>query len=400
MTGIACNRLREHLGLGTGETQIFDVYQQITQIEDDLRAALRPDTVPLIIEPRRWKPSTLPDSSPCQVPEKWDPERDANGDLVVKDARGVVVARMPSAGFYFEPVAPPLADIDRPGELEAHADAIESFDWPSYADESLDDIAARGRRLFEETDLAVVANLQLHLLAAGQLLRGYAAFMTDLLANKALAHALLERLTEAYLRRCETYLAKTRDYIQVVLCNDDLGTQKGPMLSLDCYREMIWPYQKRLFGFIKERSGAFLLFHSCGSVHAFIPSLIEVGVDALNPVQVSAAGMDTAALKRNFGERITFWGGGCDTQHVLPFGTVEDVTEEVKKQALRAYRAVHCRDYARIDMRLDKDMNPFVLEVNPNPDLTEGVSFMESAEEAGISFSQALGMIAEYALER
>ena len=104
------------------------------------------------------------------------------------------------------------------------------------------------------------------------------------------------------------------------------------MLSPEVYREMIWPYQKRLFGFIKSKTEAFILFHSCGSVCRFIPDLIEAGVDALNPVQVSAAGMDTKRLKREFGSSITFWGGGCDTQHVLRNGAPDDIRNEVKRR--------------------------------------------------------------------
>jgi uroporphyrinogen decarboxylase len=154
----------------------------------------------------------------------------------------------------------------------------------------------------------------------------------DLLANKRLAHALLDMLTEAYLDRCERYLERVAPHVQVVLVNDDLGTQKGPMLSPDCYREMIWPYQRRLFRFIKEKSGAFLLLHSCGSVYRFIPSLIEAGIDALNPVQVSAHEMETGRLKREFGRDLTFWGGGCDTQRVLVAGPPAAIEEEVRRR--------------------------------------------------------------------
>jgi len=333
LTGIACNRLREYLGLGPGKTRIFDVYQQISKIEDDLREILKPDTIPLLIEPLAWKPFILPDGSSCSIPEKWNPEKDSRGDWIVKDRKGVVSARMPSGGYYFEPAYAPLGGVTSPSELKAFASDIESFDWPFYADESLHSIEDRARRLYEvETDLAVVANLQLHLLAAGQQLRGYETFMIDLLLNKSLVHTLFEMLTDAYIRRCDSYLDRTGRYIQVVLVNDDLGTQHGPMLSQECYREMLFPYQKRLFGFIREKTGAFILFHSCGSVSEFIPSLIEAGVDALNPVQVSAAGMETGQLKKQFGRDLTFWGGGCDTQQVLRNGTAGQIRDEVKRR--------------------------------------------------------------------
>ena len=332
MTGIAYNRLRTYLGLSQGQTRIFDVYQQVVKIEDDLRRILKPDTVPLLIEPVRWRPFSLPDGSTCQIPDKWNPARDERGHWIVKDRKGTIVARMPLGSYYFEPVSAPLAGIASASELEYHKDEIEFFDWPPFLDESVKSIAARAKRLFEDTDLAVVANLQLHLLAAGQQLRGYEAFMMDLIDNKDLIHALLSKLTDVYIRRCDVYLNLMAPTIQVVLVNDDLGTQAGPMMSIDLYREMIWPYQKRLFGFIKEKADVFLLFHSCGAVRPFIPWLIEAGVDALNPVQVSAADMDTKRLKKEFGNDLTFWGGGCDTQYVLRDGTKRQIEDEVRRR--------------------------------------------------------------------
>jgi len=331
MTGIAYNRLKSHMRMEGGRTQIFDVYQQLARMEPPVLDIFAVDTVPLLIEPLEWKPWSLPDGSPCEIPARWTPHRDGDAQ-VVRDDDGQIVARMPAGGYYFEPVNPPLAGVNSPGQLNRYAHSICSYDWPFYADEDLDRIAERARRLFYETDRAVVANLQLHLLAAGQILRGFEQFMVDLLWNKRLAHALLEMLCQAYCERCERYLARVGELVQVVLVNDDLGIQQGPMLGLECYREMILPYQRRLFGFIKERTDAFLLLHSCGSVYRFIPDLIEAGVDALNPIQVSAAEMDTARLKREFGKDLTFWGGGCDTQHVLPYGTPRDVRAEVRRR--------------------------------------------------------------------
>jgi uroporphyrinogen decarboxylase len=320
ITGIAYNNLRKHLDLGPGETRIFDVYQQITKIEGDIRDILELDTVPLLLEPVKWKPFKLADGSACQIPEKWNPEKEEDGGLVVRNSSGTVIARMPEGGFYFDPAFAPLAGAEKPSDLNSFKEDICFFDWPSFADESLESVAARAQKLFQETSFAIVANLQLHLLAAGQILRGFETFMMDLLINKELAHALLEMLTHAYIERCEKYFSKVGSTVQVVLVNDDLGIQSGPMIPVDCYKEMVWPYQKRLFEFIKKKSGAFLLFHSCGSVHQFIPLFIEAGVDALNPVQVSAEGMDTKRL------------GGCDTQRILSRGTKDQIKDEVRRR--------------------------------------------------------------------
>lgn len=331
LTAMAYNTLRRHLGLSAGNTQVFDVYQQVVKIEDDLRAMLKLDTIPLLLEPRKWKPFTLSDGSACQIPAGWNPLREGD-DWVVRDANGHAMARMPGGGFYFEPIYAPLAEAQSVADLEQAAADIDAFDWPSFADESLDELEARARHLYETTGYAIVFNLQCHLLAAGQGLRGYETFMMDLLAEPAIAHALLDRLTEAYIRRCERLLTRLGRYVQVLLFNDDLGTQNGPMLSQDCYRRMILPYQKRLFGHVKRRWNIPILFHSCGAVSEFIPSLIEAGIDALNPVQVSAAGMDSAELKRRYGKDLTFWGGGCNTQAVLNRGIATQIEAEVQRR--------------------------------------------------------------------
>lgn len=332
ISGIAYNKLRDFLGLKPDGTKIFDVFQQISLIGDDLRERLGIDTTPLVLEPLAWKKHTLPDGSPCHIPKRWNPEKTASGEMIVKNAEGITIAHMPEGGFYFESAHAPLKEAICHWDVYHFTDEIESFDRPYFADEPLEKTAERAKSLAETSGRAIVANLQLHLLAAGQALRGYEAFMTDLLIEKQLAHTLLTVLTDAYIAWSASYFERMAGTVDVVLLNDDLGMQSGPMLSPECYTEMIWPYQKRLFSHIREKSGAHILFHSCGSVHRFIPQLIEAGVDALNPVQVSAEGMDTAKLKREFGKDITFWGGGCDTQHILCRGTKQDIRDEVKRR--------------------------------------------------------------------
>jgi uroporphyrinogen decarboxylase len=331
ITGVAYNNLRNHLNLEQGRTQIFDVHQQIAKIEKDIRELLEIDTIPLLLEPRRWKASRLPDSSSCEIPEKWNSIKE-NDDLIVRDQQNNVIARMPQGGFYFEPLFTPLSKIEEPSQIENYLTYIESIDRPDYADESMDMIASRARKLYKKTDFAIIANLGLHLFTGGLTLRGYENFMMDLVSNKKLAHAILERLVNAHIKRCELYLDRVDQFIQVISVKEDLGTQQGPMISIDCYKEMIWPYQKKLFQFIKKKTGAFLLLHSCGSIYRFIPYFIEAGIDALNPIQVSAAEMDTKKLKKEFGNDITFWGGGCDTQQVLNRGSAKQIEEEVKRR--------------------------------------------------------------------
>jgi len=153
-----------------------------------------------------------------------------------------------------------------------------------------------------------------------------------LAANPEFAGYLLDKLVEANIERLEKILPVVDGYVQVVQTGDDLGMQDGPQLSPKLYRKVVKPRHKRLYQYIKERTDAYLFLHTCGSVYEFIPDFIEMGVDILNPVQVSAKDMDTKRLKREFGKDIIFWGGGCDTQKVLSFGTPKEVEEEVKRR--------------------------------------------------------------------
>ena len=154
--------------------------------------------------------------------------------------------------------------------------------------------------------------------------------MIDLLIDEPLARGLLDRLHAAYMQRAETFLKVMADSIDIVLLADDLGTQNAPLLNPDTYRKLIKPYWAELIALIK-RYNKKTLMHSCGAVSEFIPDLIEMGVDAVNPVQITAAGMEPARLKKEFGEDIAFWGGGISTQGVLDRGTVQEVQDEVKR---------------------------------------------------------------------
>lgn len=312
--------------------RIFEPYQHVVLIEDGIKDRFWVAAYPVIFEPRRWRSARLPDGSPCEVPENWRTIWRPDGSEDALDPSGGVVGRRASAGYHFDPVNPPLADVASASDIVRGREVIHAFDLPSFADEGVDGLVVRARVLREQSDRAAVLNFQGHILAAGQLLRGFENFMSDLVLAPELADALLTELVEGYCERANRLFPALNGLVDVILVNDDLGTQAGPMLSPELYRKQIKPYQRRLFAHLKRLSGLPLLFHSCGSVRWAIPDLIEVGIDALNPVQVSAAEMDSVALKRGFGRDITFWGGGCDTQHVLSRGTPVEVRDEVKRR--------------------------------------------------------------------
>ncbi|MHC4915831.1 MAG: uroporphyrinogen decarboxylase family protein, partial [Planctomycetota bacterium] len=333
LTGMAWHRLAGHLGIEKGQgPDVLEPFQQVVRVGPELRERFAIDTLALFPEPTGWKPGTLGDGSVCRVPAGWNEEVEPGGSRVVLGSDGRPAARMPAGGFYFDPVGQPLAACESAADLEKHRAEVESFDLPGFCDEGIEATAARARELHAGTESAVVFNLCCHFLAGGTILRGYEQFMIDLLTEPELVDALMEMLLDAYLRRAEAYAPALAESVDVVLFNDDLGTQNGPIIAPDLYRKFVKPRQAKLFGRARELFGAPIVFHSCGAVSEFIADLAEVGVDALNPVQVGAADMDSARLKREFGKDICFWGGGCDTQRVLVSGTPEDVREEVRKR--------------------------------------------------------------------
>jgi uroporphyrinogen decarboxylase len=251
---------------------------------------------------------------------------------VIFDAAGNVVLKMPKNGHYFDPVHSPLADATSVHDIEKHLAEIESYDRPAHLDKSYEELARKAKALNEGTDYLLVGFFGGHIFQASQSLRGWDTFLMDLLVNQAFAEALMDHLAEANIRRFERYAETVGRYVHVIQFEDDLGMQDRPLLRPALYRKLVKPYHERLFRFAKSRCDAYLLLHTDGAVAPFIPDFIDMGVDALNPVQVSAAGMDTKVLKREFGRDITFWGGGCDSQDILPFGTAEEVADEVKRR--------------------------------------------------------------------
>jgi uroporphyrinogen decarboxylase len=220
----------------------------------------------------------------------------------------------------------PFCRLDTPTEKD-----LEGFAWPDPDDPSrYRGLRERAKFFHDTTDQAVVLNLWVGLVHVAEFVRGFSQWLEDLLVNPAFAEALMDRIMDFWVRGTERALTEAGEFIDVVAIVEDLGMQQGPLLRPEVYRRMIKPRHRRMMGAVKKH-GKRLFLHSCGAVTAFIPDFIEMGVDALNPVQVSAHGMDTKRLKREFGRDISFW-GAVDTGHVLPHGTPADVREEVKRR--------------------------------------------------------------------
>jgi len=162
-------------------------------------------------------------------------------------------------------------------------------------------------------------------------MRGLERWFMDMIENPDFCEALLDRMLAFWLDYYTAFLGEIGDLIDVVMIGDDLAGQTGPLFAPDFYRRVVKPRQKRLVQHIRSLTSAKIWYHTCGAVASLIPELIDNGIDILNPVQVSAADMDPRRLKAEFGDRLTFWGGAIDTQHVLPIASPEEVRQHVRR---------------------------------------------------------------------
>ena len=254
--------------------------------------------------------------------------------------------RMPKPGGYYYDIGEfPLGGCTSVTDVERHR-------WPDPDDPSrYAGLKQEAQRINQGAGAGIV--MERHtggILETSWWLRGMDTLLMDLALNSPVGQAVLQKVLEQKLAYWDHALAEVADEIVVAAEADDLSSQNGMIMSLEMYRRHLKPLHRQLFSFIKSKAPrAKLFFHSCGSVHDLIPDLIDVGVDILNPVQVSAAKMDTAALKRQFGRDLVFWGGGVDTQRVLPFGTPQQVKDEVRRRIDDlapgggfVFAAVHC----------------------------------------------------------
>ncbi len=304
ITAVAYQRLIDHLELPPREGRIMNKMAQSVHVEEDVLQRFRVDFRRLDMGP----------------PDNWKDE--PVGDNGYRDEWGVVRVR-PKGSYYYDLAESPITDDTM--------DAIDRHPWPDPEDPGrYRGLREKARELHEETDYAVIMGLGNGVVALCQRLRGFAEFMEDVMVQPNVAEAFMERVTDTFVGIALAALREAGQYCNVVNFAEDLGIQDRPYFRPELYRSRIKPYHRRMIEAIKSGTSAKMVMHSDGAIYPIIPDLIDIGVDAINPVQVSAKWMgDTKRLKAEFGEHLGFW-GSIDTHRVLPFGTPEDVDREVR----------------------------------------------------------------------
>jgi uroporphyrinogen decarboxylase len=304
--------LKHHLGQPVEQIKMLDYVQQLPYVDEDLMERFGVD----------FRMVQLPAATTMGV------DIFEEGDYYAFIDRWGSKLHMPIIkGLYFDWVDFPIK--------EANMSALEDYRWPQPDPLEVNvRLGQQARALFENTDYALVGSAVIGggIFEQPARVMGLENFLMALLTAQEFADRLMETITDIYIESCNNYLEQVGPFIQVFTFWDDLAGQNGWIINPEVYRKMIKPKQKRLVEAIKKKTDAKLFYHSCGATRSLIPDLIEIGFDILNPVQVSAKGMNTRELKAEFGKDIVFWGGGVDTQHVLPFGTPQEVIDEVKRR--------------------------------------------------------------------
>jgi len=306
----AYQNLRRHLGLPPINVRVVAMAEQLVFVDEDMAERLQTDF-------RLVQPGTA--SSFEYV------FRDEGAYEAYTDEWGIGWQKPKDGGLYYDMYYHPLATAGSLDEFKAHPfpDPLDDQRFARLRPQA-EAAAAQGKAVVLASPCAGIAEVYAWM-------RGFEQYYMDLATHHEFVGYMLDRLVEWKCAFWERALKEIGDLVDIVVEADDLAGQNGPLMSPRTYRNLIQPRHRRLFSFIKAQAPVTVFFHSCGAVRLLLPGLIDAGIDILNPVQISAAGMDLAELKRDFGRDLVFWGGGVDTQNVLGTATPEQIKEHVKR---------------------------------------------------------------------
>ena len=319
VTGINIHALRvlkEYLGI-PGPVQLKDIITQLAVTDDATFESLDLDVRCV---------------GPCP-PSNPGPAK--NHGLVgdhyrLTDEWGMSWQMPAKGGHYYDLYESPLANAETVQDAE-------NFPWPDPLDAAryMGLREAADRVVYDEKKAFILERMSSGMWEHAMWMTGYEKFFMDMVYNPTLVHAIMSKILEIKMAYWGRALEVMGNYPLIISEADDLGGQNGLLISLRMYKNLIWPYHKKLFDFIKSKAKGkvYIFFHNDGAIYPTLPLLIDAGVDIINPWQVNCTGMDdTAKFKREFGKDLTIWGGSCDTQRVLLFGTPDEVRAETRRR--------------------------------------------------------------------
>ncbi len=316
-TGIsngAYQKLRAFLGMNPEEPNWSDVVQQIVIPSEGIFDTLEVDTRGLFpLTSHNWDVySKLSDWG-----DRWE----------YHDEWGFTHNFPKKNGHWFSLVKPPMENTT------PEISEIESYTWPDPSDKDrIKGLREKALRFREQGKLVMIKGLCAGIFEMQQRFRGMSNALVDSFIYPVFSDRLIGKLADLKIEFWKMALEELSDVVDVIAEADDYGTQNSQLISPDHFRQYYKPHIGRIITAIKESApGAKLMFHSCGNIRPIIPDFIEMGIDIINPVHINAAGMEPYQLKKDFGKDIVFWGGGVDTQKILPAGTVKEVTEDARK---------------------------------------------------------------------
>lgn len=342
ISAIAYHNLKAHLGLKTGYTRVYDVVQQLAQPEDDLISRFGVDVLDVgrMFNPKDedWYDITLLTGQQVQFPAWFKPVDNGRGGWDVFATDGTRIATMPNKiATFFDQTCFPYID-GYPANYDKLADVLPKVHWAGLAHSPWDhaheadfwqQLREKALYLRQNTDKALMVVAGCNLFEWGTFLRRIDNFLMDLLLQPDDVERMLDALVEIHLKTLENVCKAVGDVVDIIRFGDDLGTDSGPFMAPDTYRTLFKPRHTILCNYVKEHSQMHTFLHSCGSIYRLLPDLIDAGFEVINPVQITSRDMDPQRLKSEFGQHLTFWGGGADTRHTLNRGTPEQVKAHV-----------------------------------------------------------------------
>lgn len=349
ISAIAYSRLAHHLGISDARVRVYDVVQELAQPEDWAIDRFGVDVIDIgrafNTSDDAWRPTTLLDSAgrsyQAEYPSWFRPTEEDGGALVAHAGDGTAIARKPAGATFFDQTCFPFLD-GYPDDLAATLpDAMGKVLWSAlvhspwdHAGEAgfWDELRRRALSLRHTTDKALMVVVGCNLFEWGTFLRRMDNFLMDIYTDEEHVERLLDSLMEVHLATLEKVCAAVGDVVDILRFGDDLGIDSGPFMSPEIYRRLFKPRHAQLCDYVHRNSSMHTFLHSCGSIYKLMPDLIEAGYEILNPVQTNTVDMEPERLKREFGDSVTFWGGGADTRHVLNSGTPDEVRRHVAER--------------------------------------------------------------------